>query len=120
MPATARRIGRPTLTPLPGGQHCHRLVSETAKKMAAELFELFAKDNTWYKGAQKLNPGLSASQLEAMFVKQRWPQLVEDARATLAKLLGTNIAESLKNEIYQALILDNGLRANRPTSTLIH
>lgn len=82
---------------------CHPLVAETAREMAAALYEEEAKNNDWFA----LNPD------QEQFVSLTAPRLLEQARATLAQMLGGTSDEVLKKEIYQALVMDNTLR--RPT-----
>ena len=83
--------------------YCHRLIRDTARSMAEEIYEVGASDNDWYEKY----PDRKA------YVKAAWPLLIEEARATLARLLTTPINEKLKEQISEALILDNTLRADR-------
>jgi hypothetical protein len=90
---------------IPGkGCHCHKLVAETAKEMAAATYEFLAKrSDAWY--------GQNLSQDK--WVKRAWPLYIEEARRTLAGLLATAIAPELKDEIHDAIIKDGSLRRGR-------
>lgn len=82
----------------------HKLIAETAKEMAAAMYEELAKANAdWYRK----HPS------QKQFVRKHWPNYMESARHTLARLLTTGIAESLKEQISDALIKDNTLRRYR-------
>lgn len=60
-----------------------------------------------------MHEGFSLAQLEIRFLELKWPELIEDARTTLARMLGGNISEELKMQIHDALVKDNGLRMAR-------
>ena len=96
---------REPLVKLPGeGAHCHKMVAETAQKMAQEVYEGWAsKSNEFYHEHRSLEE----------YVKQCWPLYMDAARATLAQLLTTNIADTLKDQIHDALIRDATLRRGR-------
>ncbi len=82
----------------------HKLVVKVAKEMAAEIYETFAKaDNRWFA----MNPSQDA------YVKEAWPLLLEQARATLASLIAHTHDERLKDEIHDALVKDNAIRSGR-------
>jgi len=93
------------LIKLPGkGAHAHKMVAETAKKMAEEIYEKNAgRSNEFYAKYPDL----------AAYVAECWPLYLEPARATLAQLLTTNLEESLKEQIHEALIKDATLRRGR-------
>ena len=81
--------------------HTHRLIAKTAKDMAHEAYQALArKSNDFYAN----HPN------EDEYVAQTWTMFVESARTTLAYMLGTNISESLKEEIYEALLRDKSVR----------
>ena len=48
-----------------------------------------------------------------VLVRQYWPVFIEEARATLARLLGENVDEKLKAQIFDALIRDQSLVPTR-------
>lgn len=81
-------------------RHVHKVIAETAKSMAGEIYESMAESNDWYKR----NPSRSK------FVKAVWPTLVDEARATLARMLALPGGEELKETIADALIKDNALQ----------
>lgn len=94
-------------------KHCHKLIADTAKAMAHALFdEMMSKDAIWSE-FKRQHPGLSPTQMEDKFVRHLWPQLVEQARATLAAMLATPIAEPLKEDIMDALVRDQSLKRGR-------
>lgn len=96
---------REPLIRLPGkGAHAHKLVAKTAMEMAQEIYEKNAgRSNEFYKEYADMDA----------YVRECWPLYLDAARATLSKLLTTNMDESLKNEIYEALIRDASLRRGR-------
>lgn len=100
-------------------RYCHKLVRTTAKVFAAEIYENIMHFNANYEVWQKMCPDLTKGMLQQEFVRLMWPRLIDDARATLAKMLGENIAESLKKEIYSALILDGQIRGRNSVKPLI-
>jgi hypothetical protein len=81
-------------------KHCHILIADTAKEMAGSLYEELALDDLFYK----INPSQKA------FIASQWGKFVPQARATLAQMLETDISDSLKLQIEDALIKDNALR----------
>lgn len=88
----------------------HRIVTRTAKEFAAELHEQYslrwpAFASTW------------PSQND--FVRTHWHFFIEEARATLARLLSTNLREDLKEEIYDGLIRDQSLVPTRKGLTQV-
>lgn len=89
---------------LPGkGAHAHKLVAKTAQEMAQEIYEQNASNNKFYEEYPDRESYVSAC----------WPLYLDAARATLAQLLATNMDESLKSEIHDALIRDATLRRGR-------
>jgi hypothetical protein len=103
--------------PLPFGPglNGHRLVVETAKEMANEAFELYAQVNNIYR-ALRAQGRLTEKQARRAFVDSVAPRMLEDARQTLTSMLGMDddaVAPNVKEEIYEALLLDNDLRAHR-------
>lgn len=97
------------------GLNAHRLVAETAIEMAQELFEVYAQENDFYR---KMRAGgqVSEKQARRLFVERVAPRLLEDARQTLTGMLGMGddvVSARLKEDIYEALIKDNELRAKR-------
>lgn len=98
-----------SLTP---GLNAHRLVAETAIEMAQELFEEYARVNEVYAAMRA--KGKSEKALRRIFVKRVAPKFLEEARKALSNMLiQEHVSQMAKDEIYEALILDNELRANR-------
>lgn len=93
--------------------HAHWRVVKLARGMAQELYEEVMRDNEVYKQWKLQCPELSPKFLRRRFVELATPGLIESARATLAQLLTTGLDESLKAEIYEALIKDNLLVQGR-------
>lgn len=87
-------------------QHVHKLIAQTAKEFAAAVYEDMAKDNAFYK----------AWPSQRNFVRAHWTQFVKPAREQLAKMLGGNYPQIMKDEIAEALIADRSLHgADRPS-----
>lgn len=104
-------------SPLSGqgtGLNAHRLVAETAVKMADEYFDLYmAKDNALWKLFKET---LTPKQRRVAFVARVAPALLEPARLILTDMLTQPddvVSQKLKDEIAEALILDTDFRANR-------
>lgn len=96
------------------GQHCHPLLRATAIEMAGELYDLMMKNNQQWEEWKRMHPDLtSLASLEIRFLELKWPELVEDARTTLATMLSTNIGTDLKDQIHDALVKDEPLRRAR-------
>lgn len=93
--------------------HAHRLVHETAVAMAHELYDTMMQDNAWYRIWKQSNPGLDKKALELRFVEKNLSRLLPQARATLAGMLRTTQDENMKEEIYEALVLDATLIRGR-------
>lgn len=114
-----------------GGLNVHRLVAKTAIEMAQELFEVYAAENNIYKRL-RADGEVSEKHARNFFVQRMAPKLYEDARQALAAMLAEpldKVSQHMKDEIYEALCLDNDLRANRmvardavtaPTSAAVH
>lgn len=95
------------------GQHCHAMVRMIAIEMAGELYDELMRNNEQYSEWKGMNPGLNATKLEIRFIELKWGELIEDARATMAQLLASNMSEELKQPIFHALLADNELRVHR-------
>lgn len=95
-------------------QHCHPMIRATAIEMAGELYDLMMKNNQQWNEWKRMHPDLhSLAEYEIRFLELKWPELIEDARTTLARMLGSNISEELKVSIHDALVKDNALRHAR-------
>lgn len=109
---TKRVVDRPRFG---GGLNAHRLVAETAVEMANELFEVYAMENAIYR---KLRADGQVTEKHArhIFVERMAPRLLEDARQALTQCLAQPddvCPVSQKDQIAEALIADNDLRAKR-------
>jgi hypothetical protein len=94
--------------------HAHKLVAKTAADMAGEIYGKVMQSNVAYTEWKMLNMDVTdVKELETRFIALMTPKLLGEARATLAKLLRMPIAESLKEQIHEALVLDNTLRRGR-------
>lgn len=100
---------------LPSGPcvHAHRMVVETARSMAHEVYDLCMRRNDVWARWKQMCPELTPELSEALFVDHLYPHLIEDARATLAGVLATNISDDLREAISDAIIADTGLREGR-------
>lgn len=78
----------------------HEMVAETAKAMAAAIYEECALDNAWYAKW----PSQDA------FIAKRWQSFIQPARTHLAELLHPDRAsmtsEDQKRQIHEALLLN--------------
>tara|TARA_R110000868_G_scaffold410518_2_gene698938 strand:- start:365 stop:784 length:420 start_codon:yes stop_codon:yes gene_type:complete len=100
------------------GLNAHRLVAETAVKMAEECYEAhMSANNSLYKA---MRAKLTEKQARLAFVARVAPTLLEDARVALATMLrqpDDAVPVSMKDEIAEALIKDTDFRANRIVDT---
>lgn len=96
-------------------KHAHKLVHSTAVAMAHEFYDTMMGDNEWYAQWKQLNPGISAVGLEDRFVAKNLGLLIPQARQVLAALLAptSNISPEQREEVYEALTLDNTLIRGR-------
>lgn len=91
-------------------QHAHRLIAETAKSAAAELYDVVMSNNEVRTAWKAQNEGCGEKELVRRFVKRNWAKCIPVARTTLGLLLRNSTDETLKTQIYEALLLDNTLR----------
>lgn len=94
-------------------KHAHKLVHETAVAMAHELYDTMMQDDIWYGIWKQRNPGANKKKLEEVFVAKNLSGLLPQARATLAGMLRTTADETLRDQIYDALVLDATLLKGR-------
>jgi hypothetical protein len=101
--------------------YAHKLVRDTAVSMAHELYDAMMMHDNWWKQWQEQNPGVSRHTLEQRFVNKNLPLLVPQARAALAKCLQpgqvAGMTDKQRDEIAQALILDNQLVDSRAAAS---
>lgn len=98
-----------------GGLNAHHMVAETAVGMANELFEVYAMENDIYRGL-RAQGRVSEKDARKFFVERIAPRLLEEARQALTACLSQPddvCPVTLKDQIAEALILDNDLRAKR-------
>lgn len=74
-------------------RHCHKMVRDVAKAMAADFYETAAKDNLFYKQFPS----------QKQYVHDKWGAFVDVARENMAKMLAGNYPEVMKQSIYEAL-----------------
>lgn len=98
---------------MPKIAHCHKLIASVAKGIMSETYEMVMQDNAIWKLWQEQHPKLSRSQLQSEYVRTRWGLAIPAARATLAHMLTLGIDEREKEEIMEALTLDNELVLGR-------
>lgn len=93
--------------------HAHYLILETAEAMGHELYDTMMRDDWWYDYWKKQNPGLEGKELEERFVKRNLSKLLPQARAAVTRYMVECQDESLKQTMYEALLLDNTLIRGR-------
>ena len=98
----------------------HPLIRKVAIEMAGSLYDDLMHDNERYAQWKAQCPELTPKRAEAMFIERMWPQLIESARVTLARMLAMPYPESMKEEISDALIKDHSLRAPNQQSKVMH
>ena len=96
--------------PLPQAA-AHFQIAHTARGLAEATYQEFARKSPGFWAA---NPD------EHAWVDKSWPLFCEQARATLAQLLSTPISDLLREQIAEALILDNDLRGTRAKIQVQH
>ena len=109
---------KPTVITSPEGarrpsKHAHKMVRETAVGMAGALYDTMMGENEWYAAWKAANPGASGEELFRRFLRKNLSKLLPQARATLAGMLATATDERLKEDIYDALLLDKTLIRGR-------
>mgnify|MGYP001556543085 CR=1 FL=1 len=98
--------------------HAHKLVVETARKMAEAIYEELAKDNNWPKVKPELRAGLGHKIAREKFIQRNLAKFLGEARSTLTEMLNGHYPESLKEEILDALIKDASLMRGRGSATM--
>lgn len=86
------------------GVHAHQLIAKTAKGLAEEFYERMCSGSDHFYSQ---NPDMKP------WVKAAWPLFLDESRATLARLLTTQINDDLKETIRDALIKDASLIRGR-------
>lgn len=97
--------------------HAHKMVAETAQGMAHEVWDkiMTTRGDIFERFKnQPDNAGLTTKELETKFCAKLWPTMLDEARATLARMLTLPSTSPLqKEQIYDALRLDNTLLRGR-------
>lgn len=89
--------------PMPNAA-AHHQVADVAKSIALAMYERLAlMSNEFY--AKNPDP--------EVYAQKSWPLYTEEARTTLVMMLSGNYPEHLKEQIKEALILDEPLRITR-------
>ena len=95
-------------------RYAHGLVASTAAAISREIYsQMMGKSNALYHQWKAQYPMLTPQECEERFVEMMTPKMLEQARATLAKMLGQPGNEDLKPAISDALIADNQIRFGR-------
>lgn len=92
----------------------HPQVKDVAEALANEYYDRIMGDNRVYASWKEACPDLTPQKAREMFIRTATPRFLDQARATLAKLLGQPGNEALKEDIAEALIMDNTVR--RPSA----
>lgn len=94
--------------------NAHKLVAETAKGLAGAMYEemMTVDDEVWAEMKERF-PDTPRAALQDKFIDLMYPRLLSEARATLAAMLNGPLPEGLKDEIHEALVLDNNLKGGR-------
>jgi hypothetical protein len=94
----------------PANMPCHRLVRATAIGIAEQVYDALMKDNLTYRDWKSKVPQLTPEKLHRLWKIHAWPSFIPAARAQLAAMLESEAySERMKDEISEALILDNSL-----------
>jgi glycogen debranching enzyme len=91
--------------------HAHNKVAKVAKAIAAEFYEHMAHDNAFYQQWPSLNG----------FVARAWHRFHPQARQSLTKIIAGEYPQQMKDEAYEALLLDSAINPRkRPKSAILH
>ena len=86
------------------------MTASIAKAAAGELYDSLMADNRMYEMWQSQCPGLNAKAMEQKFINKNWGRCIDFARATMIEMLArADIAQAVKDEIYEVLLLENTL-----------
>lgn len=89
----------------------HKLIRKTAREFAGCFYEYAAHDNQFYKHYPNVN----------RFINREWAKFVKVARETLAKCLtSSNLSESEKTEIYEALLANSELPYSQQETQIVN
>jgi len=99
--------------PFGPGLNAHWRVAKVAVEMANALFEEYAAVNAIYRRL-RAEGRVSEADARRLFVERVGPRMLEQARIALTDMLTQpGVPTAVKDEITEALILDNDLRAKR-------
>jgi hypothetical protein len=93
--------------------HAHWRIRDMAISMGHELYDQLMQDNNLNNQWKSRFPNLNSEQRETMFVQQNMSRLLPQARAMLTGMLNNCEDDSLRDAIYEALILDATLVRGR-------
>ena len=97
------------------GLNAHWRVAKVAVALAEELWEVYARSNAFYH--RMLADGrVTEKDARRLFVERVAPRMLEDARQALTDCLtqpDSVMPQAQKDEIAEALILDNSFRGKR-------
>lgn len=98
----------------PSSAHCHVEVKAVAVGMAHALFdEMMSRNEVWHQFKEQ-HPDMTTAQMEEKFVAHLWPQMLDQARATLAGMLRSGAySDEQKEEIMDILVKDASLIRGR-------
>lgn len=96
--------------------HADKMVAQLAAEMAGAIYEELMARNHFYDAWKRNNPKVPHDKLQAHWIKAKTKLYLPRARATLATMLASNIAEPLKEQIKAALIRDHAVRKIRVPS----
>ena len=85
-----------------GDIRAHKMVAVCCRQMAGKFYERMAMSSDAFYRA---NPN------EGVWSRKAWPMFIQEARASLARLLTSNMPDHLKMDIKDALVKDAELRA---------
>jgi hypothetical protein len=90
----------------------HVLIQKTAKEIAGAYYEIAAgRDNQFYREWPNQN----------VFIRRNWKNFIMETRRILASMLGrAGYPEVLKNEIFEALMLDSELPFSTQENQIIN
>jgi len=101
------------MTAQPKQIHAHKLVYETARALAHELYDTLMQDQKYYLAWKAQNPSATSKELESRFVDRNVAKCLPTARATLAMMLRGPEDTPLKQQVFEALCLDASLVRGR-------
>lgn len=102
-------------------RHVHVQVKEVAVGLAHALFDELMSRNQIFHQFKEQHPGMTTKQMEEKFVLHLWPQLIDQARATMAGMLKSSAySDEMKEDIMDSLVKDATLiRGRRNPATVL-